>query len=137
MQPTCTHIAIHAHDVGRSVAFYTRYAGLCEVHRRSEDGVTVVWLGEEARERQFVIVILGLPHEDAVNPGPMAHIGYAVASRAEVDRLGELADADGILVEPPRDAGPIVGYFCIAEDPDGNWVEFSYGQSLGPLATSA
>jgi hypothetical protein len=38
---------------------------------------------------------------------------------------------ESITVEPPQDAGPIVGYFCIVRDPDGNWVEFSHGQSLG------
>jgi hypothetical protein len=40
----------------------------------------------------------------------------------------------GILVEGPTDAGPIVGYYCIVNDPDGNPVEFSDGQSLGPSA---
>jgi len=29
-------------------------------------------------------------------------------------------------------AGPIVGYFCIVTDPDGNQVEFSYGQPINP-----
>ena len=129
--PTCTHIAIHARDVERSVEFYTRYASLVEVHRRVDDSTTVVWLGEPGREREFVIVLLGVPHRDAVHPGPMAHIGYAVDSRETVDRIGERADAAGILLLKPQDAGPIVGYFCIVEDPDGNWIEFSHGQSLG------
>jgi catechol 2,3-dioxygenase-like lactoylglutathione lyase family enzyme len=104
---------------------------LVEVHRRQDDSTTVVWLGERGHERDFVIVLLGMPHRDAVTPGPIAHIGYAVDSREIVDRLGALADSAGILLERPRDAGPIVGYFCIVEDPDGNWVEFSHGQSLG------
>jgi len=129
--PTCTHIAIHARDVERSVEFYARYVNLVEVHRRQDDSTTVVWLGERGHERDFVIVLLGMPHRDAVTPGPIAHIGYAVDSREIVDRLGALADSAGILLERPRDAGPIVGYFCIVEDPDGNWVEFSHGQSLG------
>ncbi|MEE8312481.1 MAG: VOC family protein [Candidatus Binatia bacterium] len=129
--PTCTHIAIHARDVDRSVEFYTRYADLVEVHRRKDDTTTVVWLGEPGHEREFVIVLLGMPHRDAVHPSPIAHIGYAVDSRETVDRIGALADAAGILLEQPRNAGPIVGYFCIIEDPDGNWIEFSHGQSLG------
>ena len=129
--PTCTHIAIHARDVDRSVEFYTRYADLVEVHRRRDDTTTVVWLGEPGHEREFVIVLLGMPHRDAVHPSPIAHIGYAVDSRETVDRIGALADAAGILLEQPCNAGPIVGYFCIIEDPDGNWIEFSHGQSLG------
>jgi catechol 2,3-dioxygenase-like lactoylglutathione lyase family enzyme len=129
--PTLTHVAIHARDVTACVRFYQRYCGLVEVHRRVEHDVTVVWLGEPQRRRKFVIVLIGAPHEDAADPAPLAHLGYAVGSREEVDRLGALGDGEGILVEPPQDAGPIVGYFCILRDPEGNWVEFSHGQSLG------
>jgi len=116
------------------VDFYRRYVELNEVHRRTEHGVTVVWMAEEGREHQFVTVLIGVPHEDAVNPAPLAHIGYAVGCRAEVDRLAEIAKRDGLLRSPPADGGSIVGYFCIVEDPDGNSVEFSYGQNLGAQA---
>lgn len=131
MHPTFTHVAILARDIERAAEFYRRYARLAEVHRRTEHGVTVIWLGESGRERELVIVLIGAPHADAVNPAPLAHLGYAVESREEVDRLAEQARRDSILVEPPRDAGPIVGYYCIVRDPDGNLVEFSFGQSLG------
>ena len=131
MRPTCTHVAILARDIAKTARFYTRYAGLLEVHRRTEHDVTVVWLGEHGREREFVIVLIGVPHADPVDPAPLAHIGYAVASREEVDAVAELARRDAILVEAPSDAGPIVGYYCIVRDPDGNLVEFSHGQSLG------
>jgi catechol 2,3-dioxygenase-like lactoylglutathione lyase family enzyme len=113
------------------VAFYRRYAGLVEVHRRSDGAVTVVWLGEKGHERRFVIVLLGMPHADPVTPQPVAHIGYAVDTRSEVDRLAAVARSEAILIEDAQDAGPIVGYFCIVRDPDGNWVEFSHGQALG------
>ena len=116
----------------RAVAFYARYAGLAEVHRRTEHDVTVVWLGEEGREHEFVIVLIGVSHADPVDPAPLAHIGYAVESRDEVDRLATSARLEEALVEGPTDAGPIVGYYCIVRDPDGNLVEFSFGQSLGP-----
>jgi len=131
MTPTCTHVAIHARDVESSVRFYQDYARLREVHRRVDDGVTVVWLGEPGREHEFVIVIIGVPHRDAVNPGPMAHIGYAVGSRDVVDAIAARGEQAGILAQPAADHGEIVGYFCIIEDPDGNWIEFSFGQSLG------
>jgi hypothetical protein len=36
------------------------------------------------------------------------------------------------LREGPIDAGPVVGYLCIVEDPDRNWVEFSFGQPINP-----
>ena len=126
-----THVAIHSRDITASVDFYQSYCGLVEVHRRVEHDVTVVWLAEPARRHEFVIVLIGVAHEDAAEPGPVAHLGYAVTSTDEVDRLGAMGVGAGILVEPPHDAGPIVGYFCIVRDPDGNSVEFSYGQSLG------
>lgn len=134
MRPTCTHIAILAREIDRATSFYTRYVELREVHRRIEDGVTVVWLGEHGRETEFVVVLIAADHADPVEPAPLAHIGYSVNSREEVDRLARLAEEEGILVEGSRDAGAIVGYFCIVRDPDGNLVEFSHGQSLGPGA---
>lgn len=131
MTATCTHIAIHAHDIEAGTDFYQRYAGLKEVHRRADHGVGVVWLGEPDREHEFVIVLIEASHADAADPPPMAHIGYSVASRQEVDRLTYMARSDGILVEGPVDAGGVVGYYSIVRDPDGNQVEFSYGQDLG------
>jgi catechol 2,3-dioxygenase-like lactoylglutathione lyase family enzyme len=134
MSASCTHVAIHSRDLERSIDFYRRYAGLVEVHRRTDGSIAVVWLGEKGHERRFVIVLLAMDHADAVVPAPMAHLGYAVESRAEVDRLAALASDEGVLAQGPMDAGPIVGYFCILTDPDGNSVEFSHGQSLGDAA---
>ncbi|HYC56460.1 MAG TPA: VOC family protein [Candidatus Binatia bacterium] len=131
MRATCTHVALHCRDIDASVAFYARYAGLHEVHRRSDGDMTVVWLGESGRQEAFVIVLLGMQHADAEDPAPMAHFGYAVAAREDVDAVAELALADGCEVMGPIYAGPIVGYFCMVRDPDRNWVEFSFGQSLG------
>lgn len=132
MRPACTHIAIFARDLPSAVEFYRRYAELVEVHRRTEHDVTVVWLAERGREREFVTVLIEAPHADVVEPAPLAHVGYAVGSRADVDRLAGMARDEGILREAPTDGGPIVGYYCIVSDPDGNAVEFSYGQELGP-----
>jgi len=133
-RPTCTHIALFARALDEAVAFYRTYAALDEVHRRLDGGVSVVWLAEQGRETEFVIVLIGVDHAEPAVPAPLAHIGYSVGSRSEVDRLALQARNDGILIEGPRDAGSIVGYYCIVRDPDGNLVEFSHGQALGPLA---
>lgn len=130
MKPTCTHVAIFCRDIEASVAFYARHVGLREVHRRTEDSTTVVWMGEDARPHAFVIVLLGIRHP--AGEGPVAHLGYAVESRGEVDRLAERGRADGIDVQGPVHAGAVVGYYCMLRDPDGNWIEFSHGQALGP-----
>jgi len=131
MQPTCTHIALLCHDVEASVAFYKAYVELIEVHRRVDHGVTVVWMGEASRPRAFVLVLIAADHNNVPDPAPVAHLGYAVQSREDVDRMAAKGRARGIQVHGPVEAGPIVGYFCLLRDPDGNQIEFSYGQSLG------
>jgi hypothetical protein len=40
--------------------------------------------------------------------------------------------AEGLSMQGPPDAGPIVGYYCMLRDPDGNLVEFSHGQPINP-----
>jgi catechol 2,3-dioxygenase-like lactoylglutathione lyase family enzyme len=104
---------------------------MIEVHRRVDDGVTVVWMGEPERPEEFVIVIIGVDHAAAVEPAPMAHIGFAVASHAVVDEVARRAADEGLTVQGPVESGPVVGYYCIIPDPSGNKVEFSHGQSLG------
>jgi catechol 2,3-dioxygenase-like lactoylglutathione lyase family enzyme len=130
--PRLTHVALFVADVGRTVAFYRRFVGLHVVHERVDDGVSVVWLSEQAEEPQFVIVAIGLPPGEPTLPPHMAHFGYDVPSRATVDALAARARAEGVLMQGPTDAGPIVGYFCLLRDPDGNLVEFSHGQPINP-----
>ncbi|MFN2377304.1 MAG: VOC family protein [Candidatus Binatia bacterium] len=132
MNPSCTHVALFCRNIEASVAFYAKHVGLKEVHRRVDDDTTVVWMGEEAREACFVIVLLGIAPPGG--EGSVAHLGYAVASHDDVDRAAERGRAEGLDVQGPVEAGPVVGYYCLLRDPDGNWVEFSHGQALGPAA---
>jgi catechol 2,3-dioxygenase-like lactoylglutathione lyase family enzyme len=125
-----THVALRTTDIAGSVDFYQRYAGLHIVHQREDDGIRVVWLSHRAQDPDFVIVLLEMPHEPLREPGATDHFGFAVSSRDEVDRLGELARAEGKLKLGPTYAGPIVGYFVMVRDPSGNTCEFSYGQSI-------
>lgn len=59
----------------------------------------------------------------------MNHLGFHAASSPEVDLISKMADSEGCLVEPAKNGGEILGYYCIVRDPDGNLVEFSYGQA--------
>jgi hypothetical protein len=62
------------------------------------------------------------------------HFGFALDSRAAVDAIAQQARDAGCLVWAPRDEPFPVGYYCGLRDPNGNYVEFSYGQPLGPGA---
>ncbi len=133
-RPHLTHVALWTSDIERSVDFYRKYCGLEVVHDRAEaEGGRVVWVGEHANHSRFVIVLILRPVEHSA-PNSFAHFGFSCASRAEVDERAAIARADGVLELEPRDAGPVVGYFCMLRDPDGNSVEFSFGQALGPRA---
>ncbi len=50
---------------------------------------------------------------------------------ALLDRLCQLARAQGCLVREPEDSGPPVGYWAFLRDPDGHTLEIAYGQELG------
>lgn len=129
----CTHIALQVRDPERSVAFYERYCNMQVVHQRDRESTTgqVVWLGWGEDPPKFVIVLLEEDY-DANQQPPWQHIGMAVDSRGEVDEIYNRALADGLTdLWSPTDAGPIVGYYCALPDPDGNMVEFSFGQRIG------
>jgi catechol 2,3-dioxygenase-like lactoylglutathione lyase family enzyme len=132
-----THIALRARDLDASVAFYQRYAGLHLVHERADDGIRVAWLAWRERDPEFVIVLLEVPHEPVVEPGACDHMGFAVISREEIDRIAALARSEGILKLGPKDAGSVVGYIAMVRDPSGNTCEFSYGQSITPSETDS
>jgi catechol 2,3-dioxygenase-like lactoylglutathione lyase family enzyme len=125
--PHLTHVATRSRDVARSVDFYQRYVGLHIVHDRLDGPVRVVWLSEDADDPRFVLVIIGIPHEEYADRSLAEHFGYDLPSREAVDEIAARGADEGILLQ-----GPIVGYFCMLRDPDGNIVEFSHGQPINP-----
>ncbi len=134
MPSSLTHIALHVRDAEACIAFYQAYAGMRLAHDRVSHGKRIVWLAEPGREKEFIIVVLpGGPGRDQ-DERDFSHLGFALESRAAVDAIAARARAEGVLVWEPRDEPYPVGYYCGVRDPDGNFVEFSYGQPLGPGA---
>lgn len=132
MPPRWTHITINCSNLERSVDFYTSLCGLTIVRDRRLEGRHNVWLGPATRpdeEPLFVLVIV----QDEVK-FRLDHFGFQCESRAEVDRIAELARQQDNLVEPPVDVGGVVGYFTMVRDPDGHLVEFTFGQPLKGLS---
>jgi catechol 2,3-dioxygenase-like lactoylglutathione lyase family enzyme len=124
-----THVALPVSNADNSIAFYTQYAHMQVVHHRIDLATksNVVWLSDLTRP--FVVVLIEVPQ--VTHPLlPIAHLGVACVSRAEVDRLCDLAKVAGILREGPRDEGGTVGYYAMLSDPDGHTLEISYGQEI-------
>ncbi len=137
MKANLTHIALHVHDFDAVVSFYGDYCGLEITHEREDAGVKVAWLAEPGRSHEFVIVIIGQGPGQVRRDGDFGHLGFAVSSREEVDQIAERAEAAACLAWPPKQDDYPIGYYCGVADPDGNVVEFSYGQPLGPGADNS
>jgi lactoylglutathione lyase len=118
-----THLALPVRSLDASIAFYETYAGMKVLHRRPGVG----WVGDPGRS--FALVLIETKTE--ISPLlPMAHLGVAVASEAEVDRLSKMAEQEKRLVKPPEQSGPPIGYWAFLADPDGHTLEISFGQEL-------
>lgn len=129
--PQLTHIALHVKDVDACVFFYQNYAGLKLVRDRHVNGKHIIWLAEPDKESQFIFVILpgGPGHQQSQSD--FYHFGFALSSKEDLDKLANKAKEDGILLWPPKQEPFPVGYYCGVLDPDGNRIEFSFGQPLG------
>lgn len=129
--PALTHIALHVRDLEASVAFYRRFCGLEIVHDRTdaESRARIVWLAEPDVDDFMLVLIPGGGSHPAL-AGEFSHLGYALPSRASVTAIAERGRAEGCLKWEAQDHPPPVGYFCGLSDPDGNVVEFSYGQPI-------
>ncbi|MEN8195792.1 MAG: VOC family protein [Pseudomonadota bacterium] len=135
MTAAFTHVALHVRDLAACVAFYRDFCGLKVVHERGEPGDPhAVWLAQPGRERDFIFVLLpGGPGRDQADRD-FSHFGFSLDNREAVDAMAEKAEAADCLLWAPREEPYPVGYYCGLRDPDGNAVEFSYGQPLGPGA---
>ncbi len=133
---TLTHIALHVRDIAACDAFYKEFCGLRSIHERRDPdvGSRVIWLAEPGREAEFIYVLVSDGPGRAQSERDYSHAGFAMESRAAVDVVAEKAKAAGCLIWGPREEPYPVGYYCGVRDPDGNAVEFSYGQPLGPGA---
>ncbi|MBD7977189.1 VOC family protein [Serpens gallinarum] len=134
MYPTLTHLALHVPDLDACLEFYRNFCGMEVVHERAGKGSRIVWIAEPGKAESFIFVIMPGGNERQLAADDYSHFGFACASRDEVDAIAERARAAGCLIWAPRDEPYPVGYYCGVRDPAGNYVEFSYGQPLGPGA---
>lgn len=134
MFPRITHIALHVVDIESCIDFYQLFCGMQISHQRTGEGKKIVWLAEPGRENDFIFVLMSGGVDLELGANDYRHFGFAVQSRDEVDKIAEKARDNGCLLWEPVDEPWPVGYYCGLKDPNGNYVEFSYGQPLGPGA---
>jgi catechol 2,3-dioxygenase-like lactoylglutathione lyase family enzyme len=134
MRPTLTHLALHVPDLDACIAFYSQFCGMHVFHERAGKGSRIVWMAEPGKEREFVFVIMPGGQDRRLADNDYSHFGFALQSREAVDAIAVRARQAGCLIWEPRDEPYPVGYYCGVRDPAGNYVEFSYGQPLGPGA---
>ncbi|MGK9063781.1 VOC family protein [Stutzerimonas chloritidismutans] len=134
MRPTLTHLALHVPDLDACIDFYERFCGMHVFHERAGKGSRIVWMAEPGKEREFIFVIMPGGTDRQLAANDYSHFGFAMASREAVDAIAEQARQAGCLIWEPRDEPYPVGYYCGVRDPAGHYVEFSYGQPLGPGA---
>lgn len=134
MRPTLTHLALHVPDLDACIDFYARFCGMHVFHERPGKGSRIVWMAEPGKEREFIFVIMPGGQNRHLADNNYSHFGFALETRSDVDAVATLARQAGCLVWEPRDEPYPVGYYCGVRDPAGNYVEFSYGQPLGPGA---
>jgi catechol 2,3-dioxygenase-like lactoylglutathione lyase family enzyme len=135
-RPRWTHIALRVRDVEQSIAWYERFTPLEVLKRFSDDYGSGVWLADPADSaRPFVLVLSQFtPATDpfgyapATVLGPYAHLGFELVDHAAVDAVAARAAELGILTYPATQMPDPIGYICFVEDPDGNTIEFSFGQ---------
>ena len=131
MKPKFTHVAILVSDVDKTADFYIQYCSLKIIARRLDPntGYRVIWIGEDLK---FVIVAFEGEQKPIQSiTKPLSHLGFALESKEEVNKVAEIAKEEGILNYGPVYIDADVGYICEILDPDRNSVEFSFGQKLG------
>lgn len=134
MRPTLTHLALHVPDLDACVSFYEQFCAMQVIYQRAGKGSRIVWMAEQGKEHSFIFVIMPGGQDRQLAVDDYSHFGFALESREQIDSIAARARVAGCLVWEPRDEPFPVGYYCGLRDPAGNYVEFSYGQPLGPGA---
>ncbi|WP_224401923.1 VOC family protein [Pseudonocardia sp. ICBG1034] len=129
-----THVALPTGDLDAAIDFYTTMTPLTVVERFSDDAGRSAWLSNAGQvQTPMVLVLVSFDAEQGGELGllrPFAHLGIEVPTRGDVDAAADRARDAGCLHWEPRQMPGPVGYICALTDPDGNVVEFSYGQKV-------
>ena len=98
---------------------------------RVNDGEGSVYMAEAGRTGEIVFQLKTGGDKLKLTDADDEHFGFTVESRQAVDDIANRAREDNILFWEPDEYIP-GAYFCTVKDPNGNFVEFSYGHPMPP-----
>jgi len=135
---TWTHIALHAKNIDKMIAWYEQYTHLTLLYKEEDENGYGAWLGDKSKsENPFVLVLQQFfdghdPFAPIKHPtlGPFAHIGIEMPDKKSIDDIGAIAKDAGCLILGPIKMPKRIGYICFLRDPEGNTVEFSFDQGV-------
>lgn len=126
-----THIGVPVSELARSQAFYERWAGMKAADKfDSPGGVKAVKL--VGTGSSFVLSLFEAPSLAPLTG--LSHLGFDCDSKKTVDAIAADAKKSGVPAVGPVDSGGELGYQLFITDPDGNNLEFSFGQKVGIVA---
>ena len=133
-RPRWTHVALPSLDIDRTVEWYETFTPLEVVARFEDDMGKNAWMSNPDQvEDPFVLVlVMFYADEGKAQPqlAPFAHLGVELPEKEQVDHYADLAREAGCLALEPQQLPPPIGYVCMVSDPDGNRIEYSYGQQV-------
>ena len=130
MTDRLTHIALPCHDLEKTIEWYENFSPLNQIHYRTDSDGSVAWLATKDRSLVIVFISSSDSKEPISTLNQLAHMCISVESCSRVDEIADMGRNAGCLAWEPELLPPPVGYICALRDPDGNTVEFSYGQEL-------
>jgi catechol 2,3-dioxygenase-like lactoylglutathione lyase family enzyme len=133
MYPRITHICLSVANLEDCARFYQRYCQMEINQDRSVSGQGSMYLSEAGKKAGLILQIKSGGAQQTPADNDETHIGFSVESREIVDVLASMARAEGVMLYEPGEYLPNA-YFCGIRDPNGNCVEFGFGQHAPPAA---
>lgn len=131
MYPKLTHLCLNVANLEDCVLFYRRYCQMKVIDDHSDNGEGSIYLTHNQASPSLVLQIKSGGEFVSLDENDETHLGFDVESREIVDVLASMARAEGVILFEPDEYMPNA-YMCGIKDPNGNCVEFGFGQHAPP-----
>lgn len=133
-----THMAMCVKDIDASIEWYETFTHLRLFAKNEDENGYGAWLIDPKQPSPPFLLVLAefFEGKDPFAPtkhealGPFGHFGIEVTTKEEIESIAAKAKDAGCLSLGPVQMPDPIGYICFLKDPDGNTLEFSYGQKV-------